>query len=185
MELKKSPLHHRTAAAILDAAAHLLAANPDASMADVAAAASVSRATLYRYFFDRDALIEAVAAHATADASARLADAGLDRVPVEEAIQRMVRALLAASDHYGLLIREHVEADPNDAHRVVVEPIRAVFARGIDEGVLRQNLPVDALVAFFGYALLAAGKINEQGNLGLEETSALTASIFLDGARAR
>ena len=128
MELKNSPLHHRTAAAILDAAAHLLAANPDASMADVAAAASVSRATLYRLLRSRRAVRRG--SRRTRDRRRERSPSRrrTDRVPVEEAIQRMVRALLAASDHYGLLIREHVEADPNDAHRVVVEPIRAVTA---------------------------------------------------------
>jgi|SRR5579871_2329124 len=49
---------------ILRSAIHLFAAaeNPRVvSMAHVAAAAEVSRATLYRYFKDRDALVEAVA----------------------------------------------------------------------------------------------------------------------------
>ncbi|MGH2850871.1 MAG: TetR/AcrR family transcriptional regulator [Solirubrobacteraceae bacterium] len=185
MESSAAPPAHRTATAILDAAAHVLAADGDASMADVASAAGVSRATLYRYFFDRDALVAAVASHALADAGARLADAGLDRVPVDEAVRRMVRALLAVGDRYGVLIRDQVQAEPLEAHRLIGAPMDAVFTRGIDEGVLRQDIPAEVLVVYFGHALLAATKINEHGHLGLEETSALTASMFLDGARAR
>ena len=97
----------------------------------------------------------------------------------------MVRALLAVGDRYGVLIREQLKVDPGEAQRLVGAPMRAVFARGIDEGVLRQDLSAEVLVMYFGHALLAAGKINEHGHLGLEETSALTASMFLDGARAR
>src|SRR5207237_2657003 len=106
-----APRYDRTAAAILDAAAHALSEHGSrANMADVAAAAGVSRATLYRYYPDREALLGALASHALADAAARLADAGLERAPVEEAIERIVRALTAVGDRYGVLVREQVEA---------------------------------------------------------------------------
>src|SRR6266516_5023435 len=78
------PRYDRTRAAILDAAAEALAERGGrTSMADVAAAAGVSRATLYRYYADREALLDALASHALGDAAARLADAGLDRAPLE------------------------------------------------------------------------------------------------------
>src|SRR6202049_2822430 len=99
------PRHDRTAAAILDAAAHVFSEHGSgANMADVAAAAGVSRATLYRYYPHRDALLDALASHALADAAARLADAGLERAPVEEAIERIVRAIVAVGDQYAVLL---------------------------------------------------------------------------------
>src|SRR6266702_3724628 len=59
------PRYDRTTAAILDAAAHALAEHGSrANMADVAAAAGVSRATLYRYYRDREALLAALASSA-------------------------------------------------------------------------------------------------------------------------
>src|SRR5271154_7070494 len=86
--------HDRTATAILDAAAQVLSEHGSrANMADVAAAAGVSRATLYRYYPHREALLDALATEALADAATRLADAGLERAPVEEAIERIVRVL--------------------------------------------------------------------------------------------
>src|SRR6476660_284397 len=94
----------RNAAAILEAAARALSTHGrSANMTDVAEAAGISRATLYRYYPDREALLDALAAHALADAAARLADAGLERAPVEEAIERIVRALIAVGDRYGVL----------------------------------------------------------------------------------
>src|SRR3989449_2831447 len=102
--------YDRTKAAILDAAAHALSEHGGrTSMADVAAAAGVSRATLYRYYPDREALLGALASRALADAAARLADAGLERAPVEEAIERIVRALTTVGDRYAVLAREQVE----------------------------------------------------------------------------
>src|SRR6266550_3643368 len=128
----------RTTAAILDAAAHALSEHGrSANMADVAEAAGISRATLYRYYPDREALLDALAAQALADAGSRLADAGLERAPVEEAIERIVRALTAVGDRYAVLVREQVEADPDEIERLVAAPMRAVFARGIESGLLR------------------------------------------------
>ena len=111
----------RTAGAILDAAAHVLSeqGSSSSSMADVAEAAGVSRATLYRYYPDRESLLHALAAQALADAAARLADAGLDRAPVEEAIERIVRAIVAVGDRYAVIVREQVKFDPADAERLL------------------------------------------------------------------
>ena len=180
------PRYDRTAAAILDAAAHALSEHGrGANMADVAAAAGVSRATLYRYYPDRDALLGALASQALADAAARLADAGLERATVEEAIERIVRALTAVGDRYAVLAHEQVEGDPDEIERLVAAPMRAVFARGLESRLLRQDIPVDVLLELFGGALVAALKLIDRGQLGLEEASAAAASVFLDGARAR
>jgi AcrR family transcriptional regulator len=180
-----TPAADRTSAAILDAAAHVLSEPGSSSMADVAAAAGVSRATLYRYYPHRDALLEALASHALADVSARLADAGLERAPVEEAIERIVRAVITVGDRYAVILREHVKFDPAEAERLLGEPMRAVFVRGVESGLFRQDLPVDVLLELFGGALMAAVKLTQRRQLGVEEASAATASVFLDGARAR
>ena len=180
------PRYDRTAAAILDAAAHALAEHGrSANMADVAAAAGVSRATLYRYYPDREALLDALASHALADAAARLTDAGLERAPVDEAIERIVRALTAVGDRYAVLLREQVASDPAETERLVAAPMRAVFARGTESGFFRQDVPADVLMELFGGALIAALKLIARGQLGFEEASAAAASVFLDGARAR
>jgi AcrR family transcriptional regulator len=180
------PRYDRTAAAILDAAASVLSEHGSSSnMADVAAAAGVSRATLYRYYPDREALLQALAAQALADVATRLADAGLERAPVEEAIERIVRALIAVGNRYAVLVREQVKVDPVEAERLLGAPMRAVFERGIESGLFRQDLAAEVLLELFGGALNAAVKLTEKRQLGLEEASAATASVFLDGARAR
>jgi TetR/AcrR family transcriptional repressor of mexCD-oprJ operon len=180
------PRHDRTAAAILDAAAHALSQHGNsASMADVAAAAGVGRATLYRYFPDREALLAALASHALADASGRLADAGLERAPVPEAIERIVRALTAVGDRYAVLVADQAHSDPDEIERLVAAPMRAVFTRGIDTGALRHDLPAPVLLELFGGALVAAVRLVQTGQLALEEASAAATSVFLDGARAR
>jgi hypothetical protein len=112
-------------------------------------------------------------------------DPRVRRASVEEAIERIVRALTAVGDRYAVLLREQVEADPAEIERLVAAPMRAVFARGLESGLFRQDLPADVLLELLGGALVAALKLIERGRLGLEEVSAAAASVFLDGARAR
>src|SRR5579859_7446878 len=82
-------LRDRIAAGILDTAAAVLAGRGEpASMAEIADAAGVSRATLYRYFPTRDTLLNALAEAASAELRERIADAELDTIPVLEAIAR-------------------------------------------------------------------------------------------------
>ena len=64
-------------------------------MADIAEAAGVSRATLYRYFPTRERLLQALTATGLQTAAARLAQADLDTVPVPEAIARLARVVAA------------------------------------------------------------------------------------------
>jgi AcrR family transcriptional regulator len=185
-DLKTTPRFDRTAAAILDAAAHVFSEpGTAANLADVAAAAGVSRATLYRYYPNREALLRALGAHALNELASRLNDAGLERATVEEAIERLARALVAVGDRYAVLVGEQCLPDEAEAERLVRAPMRAVFERGIASGHLRQDLPADVLMELFAGALTAAIKLTQRHQLGAEEASAAAAAVFLDGARPR
>ena len=185
-DLKNAPRFDRTAAAILDAAAHVFSEQGTAAnLAEIAAAAGVSRATLYRYYPNREALLRALGAHALNELGSRLNDAGLERATVEEAIERLARALLAVGERYAVLASEQCLADEADQERLVVAPMQAVFERGIASGVIRQDLPADVLRTLFSGTIMAASKLTQRDHLGLEEASAAAAAVFLDGARAR
>ena len=78
----RQALQQRVATAILDGAARMFAVQGEqASMNDVAAAAGVARATVYRYFPNRQALVDELALAAVSDADTRLTAARIDEVP--------------------------------------------------------------------------------------------------------
>ncbi|MYB34208.1 MAG: helix-turn-helix transcriptional regulator, partial [Gammaproteobacteria bacterium] len=64
------PRRRPSRAAIIDAAVGVLARNPDASLATIAEAAGVGRATLYRHFPGRNDLIDAISRQAIEETDA-------------------------------------------------------------------------------------------------------------------
>src|SRR6266700_6124614 len=102
---RSTAIHDRVAEAILDATADLLAEGGEPpSMSDVAGAAGISRATLYRYFPTREQLFQDLGAIALDMTATRLAQAGLDAVPVPEGIARLARVCAAVGSKYAAVI---------------------------------------------------------------------------------
>lgn len=69
-----------TRAALLEAGRRTLTANPGATLGDVAAEAGVSRATVYRYFESRAALLDALDLEPDPGARQRVLAAALDKI---------------------------------------------------------------------------------------------------------
>jgi TetR/AcrR family transcriptional regulator, mexCD-oprJ operon repressor len=176
-------LRERVAAAIVAAAAQVFAhEGAGASMADVAAAAGVGRATVYRYFPTRQALLERLAAIAVRDAGARLAEAHLESVSPEEGVTRAVRALLEVGDYFTVLARERVRPDAADYDDRLVAPLRRLFERGQAAHAFRADIAVEWLTN--ALLDLVASVVASRPALGRDDTVAAVSALFLDGARA-
>ena len=184
---KGEALRDRTAAAIIDSAATILAERGEAaSMEEIASAAGIGRATLYRYFPSREELLRAMAAASVQELAARIKEANLKAVPLEEAIARLARAIIATGSKYTALngdSAKYTDAYP-DFEVKVTEPIRGLFRRAIAEGSLREDLPPDVLMDLFSSLIKGALDTTASGRRGIEETAAAVTTLFLDGARA-
>jgi TetR/AcrR family transcriptional repressor of mexCD-oprJ operon len=173
-------------AAILDAAAAVIAEHGEAtSMAEVAEAAGVGRATLYRYFASREELLRALTKAAINDASTRLVDADLEHVPVPEALARMTRALLVSGTKFIVIMDDPQHIDPEEVERRVGDPLRAVLSRGIEDGTIRQDFPVEFLAHLWGGMLVSTIRSMRELQIGVERASAAMSSVFLHGAESR
>ena len=136
-------LQERVAAAILEAAASVLVNKGEqANMTDVAAAAGVARATVYRYFPNRRALLDELAELAVQSAAERLAAARIDEIPpVPDGITRVVRAMVDVGDLFIVLARERLRPDAEPYERHVGAPLRHLIERGQSTGDIRDDIP--------------------------------------------
>jgi len=134
----------RRAELVLAAVAAIDEFGPDAGIAQVAAAAGVSKPVLYRYFDDKHELHDRVVVWAAEQVVARIAPALNQDGPVRERIAVAVDAylsLLSEHPHVFRLVLRHRGADgalmPPGSHR-----ISATFARVIGDGM--RTLGLDA-----------------------------------------
>lgn len=179
------PLRDHVCVLILDRAAAVLAEHgATVSMAEIAKAAGIGRATLYRHFPNREALLQAMAETAVEDLGDRLAEAHLGQVPVREAIARVCRAFVTTGGKYiALRYTGHKPADPDAVDRRIGAPLRTLLQRGAEEGALRSDLTPELMAVFFS-ALIETG-LTLAARIGAEQAAAMVAALFLDGAGTR
>ncbi len=129
-------------AVLLAAAMDILARHPGASLDDVAAAAGVSRATLFRQFTDRDDLIRSAGLRALADLERALAGAHLNRGTAEARLLRLCEVLVPAGQRLrfvyvsaGMVDDSTLQGASNRLNRYL-EP---VIAAAVREGLLRSD----------------------------------------------
>ncbi|WP_408994786.1 TetR/AcrR family transcriptional regulator [Streptomyces sp. 1268] len=96
MEL--SPQKQRTRRAVLDAAAGGWARDPAVSLSRIAAAAGVGRATVHRYFPDREHLRSALTSDSWSSLHAAIVEAAPGTGSVLEVIDRIVSAMIHVGD---------------------------------------------------------------------------------------
>jgi AcrR family transcriptional regulator len=181
----RNAVRDHISSAILDAAAGVLSKKGDtASMEDVAAAAGMGRASVYRYFPRRDDLLCALAEAALEDAHRRITEADLDRTPVPEALARVARAMVACGTKFAVLTHDRSHIDRDRIEALIGRPVRAVFQRGQADGTLRADVTPDMLAELFGGLMQAAWQMTAREEFGVERASAAMTSLFLDGARA-
>jgi TetR/AcrR family transcriptional regulator, mexCD-oprJ operon repressor len=180
----RQALQQRVATTILDGAARLFAAQGEqANMNDIAEAAGVARATVYRYFPNRQALLEELARTAVDEAEERLGAARIDEVTPEEGVARAVRALVDVGDLFVLLARDRVRSDPQRFERRITRPLSDLFERGQAGGEFRSDIASSRLTE--SLIALVAGVLVSSPPLGKEDMIATITGLFLDGARAR
>ena len=171
----------RNITAILDAAVDLISERPDASMADVARAAGVVRATLYGHFPSRADLLDAVVSRALAEARQAIDAVHPADGPAPDAMDRLVRAAWPVASRHRRISEAVVDTMGNAQlqrrHAPIVEQVRALVERGQAAGTFRTDLGAEWLAAsVIGLMHAARDEINEGRMTADEAGDALVAT---------
>jgi AcrR family transcriptional regulator len=159
-------------AAILDAAIRTLADRPDASVDEIARAASVSRQTVYSHFPSRDALIDAVIERGTAEFTGLL-DVDLDQAPPVQALTRLLDAGWQIAARYPFLwLQPAVDSGKDaDRHAPVLDRMLDIVRRGQATGDFDDTVPAHWLLS----ACLALGRATQDevkaGRMTIEQAT--------------
>lgn len=151
----------RTRQAILDAAASVCARNPNASLADIAAAADVGRTTVHRYFPDRAHLERSLVEDTYRAIGVALDDAAVDEGSAREALRRLILGLVALDDRMRCLFF-HASTSADDESPHTQEPdefdwsLRRLVERGQASGEFDTKVS-PAWIESVLWALLYAG----------------------------
>jgi AcrR family transcriptional regulator len=167
---------------LLNAAAEALAANPGASVAQVAQAAGLARATVYRHFRTRQDLLAAMRAEALVSAAEAIAGSRLDEGDPLAALRRAVEALASHGARFRALLVEGAELDPTflQGRAEVLAPLHEVVRRGQEAGSIRPELPAQWVVTAMA-ALLAAGVRTLAGGMDHRVVANLIFETLTDG----
>jgi len=169
--------------AILEAAIQVLGAEPDAGIAEVAAAAGVGRATVYRHFPSRDALIEALREKAGDEARRRFADARVDEGDPIDALERLVSATLALGDRYRVVFPQERHPGPRRS-QVMLRPLGRIIARAQADGSIDPELPPAWVVASLRALVRAAVIEVEARRLSREDAASQVVRTLVRGVRS-
>ena len=163
----------RNAQRILDVTAELIAADPAATLEQVATRAGVSRATVYHHFASRDALLDALTEQSVHEVAAALEAARPDHGSATEAMDRMLRAAWQVIGRYrGLVIvnpQRLERAELRARLQPALAPVRAVLGRGQRSGEFDPELPIEWLIGILTDIIHAASRQVTVGAMATDE----------------
>ena len=164
----------------------LLADDPEATMQDVAEAAGVGRATVYRHFPTREALTGAIGLAAIAEVGAALADSRLDEGDPLDALGRALDAIFTVGDRYRVVIQAPPGMAPRKGPAVeaAFRPMRELIDRARRHGALASGPPADWINAALGALIGSAFRQMAAGAITREEAPRLVMRTILHGVGA-
>lgn len=166
----------RNVARIQEAAIRLWAENPSAGVAEVATAAGVGRATLYRHFPTRESLLEAIRSQGLTDGERAAERCSLSEGTATDAMGRLLGAWLELGDRYRVVV-----VNPSRPDQIEVRAqeerlgaaIHQVVERGQAEGEFSTSLPPHWGMSAVGSLLVAMIVAVGEGRIPRESAHAL------------
>jgi TetR/AcrR family transcriptional regulator, mexCD-oprJ operon repressor len=174
---------------IVEVAARMIGDDAHVGMAAIAAAADVSRATVYRHFPTREVLMDAIRSQALRAGEQAIVDARLDEGSATETLRRLVEAWLEIAERYGFAqLVGHAahplgEEDREYRRRAFGAPLVALFARGQAAGEFSTAVTPEWATRMFGATVLAGARAVDDGALARADAADTVFHTLTQGLR--
>lgn len=180
---------------LLDRALRHLNAHPATSMADLATAIGVGRATLHRHFATRADLVQAIGERSLDRWEATQASAGVtaattseDAEVVEACLRAMLGALTLDAEEFAFVLTDDSMVDePGLLERMTaLQTVEVELMSAAQRvGVLRSDVPPAWLSHLVYGVMVSVREALRAGDLAPRTAADVVVSTFLDGGRAR
>lgn len=176
----------QTEKAVLEAGIRVLLSNPGGGMSDIAKAAGIGRATLYRHFPTRELLVRKLAmmCHTEMEEALR---------PYEElrgvaAFEAMIETFVPMADRFRFLLSLWTIAMEDEGIVELNTEMRQEMFNLIDHakeiGDLSPELSTSWIAEFFDATIVAAWTLIEKGEMSAHEATFSAKASFLNGCGA-
>ncbi|MFF2502403.1 TetR/AcrR family transcriptional regulator [Streptomyces sp. NPDC058067] len=185
----KRPLRadtERTVQTILEAAERVLAADPAATMGQLAQAAGVARTTVHRRFATREALLDELTGWAARQFADAVDSARPDAAPPLVALYQVTANVLRVKTDWSFAMNRTADDAHPEAARIHAE-VRAtcirLFSRSQEAGVLRPDIDLDWTRRVY-YALIHEAAKEGAGGGDTDSLATRVVDTLLRGAGA-
>lgn len=169
---------------LLDAATQALSKNPGASMNDIAEAAGVGRATLYRYFPSRDELIRSLTLESYQQVNAALEPVLARNLRGGDLLLEILEVIIPMGDRYHFLLSERSFVDDPEIQALEVQSAHdwsKLFEHFKDEGLIAPEVPIAWAVATLESLIYTAWISVHEGYIARRDAAQLVYRTFLTG----
>ena len=178
----------RTREKVLNLAMHVLAKNPKASLDDIAEAAEVGRATLFRYFKSRKQLISELILEADTQLETATKPIIEKNLNARDTLEEFVKVLVPLGASFHFLNFNQIYAEDSgidDLYRNQLMRLRELSKRLRAEKVVSSEIPIAWVAAVLDNLIYTAWETVLEGDIAPNDAPGLVLSSFLNGFSPR
>jgi len=182
---KSDPRVSRSRALLLEAGIEVLTQNSSATLSEIAIAAGVGRATLYRHFETREQLIVELATESLAETDHACAHILDQKLKGRKAIEEIFNSVMPLADRFHFLLSLWSEIEGNRAIKKTynrqLSQLESRIREAKREKSIDKTLPNEWLVSLIDNLLYTGWYCVGLGTLSIERASELAIRSFFDG----
>jgi len=161
------PIRLSARAAIIEAGFRTLNVEPAATLADIASAAGVGRATLHRHFNGREDLIRALVQQAQRETEQAADRAGEKAASYSDALRKILQAMILLGDRHWFLAHESMGDFPEI--RAEYDRQKSEFGDVIEaarnEGLFHASCPLEWILQTYDHLIHAGWEMVRAGHV--------------------